>query len=252
MGKIFDQRLAKLYEAWEKSPAGIALDRLSSQLIIRLLNPQRGERILDIGCGSGNHLLLFYRLGLDVTGVDASPYMLDVARSRLGHKACLEIGRAEELPFEDNEFDIGTLINTLEFLDDPLAAIQEAGRVARDRVFLGVLNGLSPKCICRKCSALFTESIFKEARLFTIWGLRGFVKKTCGDVPMEWGSVVLVPSFLKRYGQGIEMAPSIQSYPFGVFLGLVFDLTYTLKTVNLKVTERLKEGAKSPIRRSGS
>ncbi len=251
MGKIFDQRRAKLYEAWEKSPAGIALDRLSSQLIIRLLKPQRGERILDIGCGSGNHLLLFYRLGLDVTGVDASPYMLEVARSRLGHRACLEVGKAEELPFEDNEFDIGTLINTLEFLDDPLAAIREVGRVTKDRVFLGVLNGLSLECIGRKCAGVFTDSIFREAQLFTLWELRGFVEKTCGNVPMQWGSVLVVPSFLKKYGGRIETSPLIQSYPFGAFLGLVFELSYTLKTVDLKVTERLKETAESPVRRSG-
>jgi len=119
MGHVFGPRVARLYEAWEKSAEGILVDRLSSQLILRLLRPGKGERILDIGCGTGNHVLLFYRLGFDVTGLDASPYMLDVARSRLGDKASLKIGRAEDLPFEDNEFDLATLIFTLEFLDDP-------------------------------------------------------------------------------------------------------------------------------------
>ena len=135
MGHIFDLKLAKLYEAWQKSPEGILLDRLSSDLIIRLVRPKRGERVLDIGCGTGNHLLLFYRLGLDVTGLDASPYMLDIAKSRLGNKASFKIGSAEDLPFEDNEFDITTLIITLEFLDNPLEALREAGRVTKNKVF---------------------------------------------------------------------------------------------------------------------
>ena len=136
MGRVFDSTFARLYEQWLNSPEGISLDRLSTELIMRLLQPKRGERVLDIGCGTGNHLLIFYRMGLDVTGLDASAYMLDIARSRLGHRASLELGRAEDLPFDDNEFDITTLILTLEFLDDPLAALQEAGRVTRDRIFV--------------------------------------------------------------------------------------------------------------------
>jgi len=247
MGHIFDQKLAKLYEGWEKSPEGVSLDRLSTQLIIRLLKPQRGERILDIGCGTGNHLLLFHRLGLDVTGTDASPYMLDIARSRLGSKASLKLGRAEDLPFEDNEFDVATLIYTLEFLDDSFAALREVGRVAKHRVFLGVLNGLSLGCIGNKCYALFHDTLFRQVRLFTLWGLKGTVKKALGNVPIEWRSVQLMPFLFRKYTERIEISSLVQSYPFGTFLGLAFKMTYTLKTKNLKVAERLKKRAESLI-----
>jgi len=247
MGNLFDLRLAKLYEAWQKSPEGILLDRLSSELIVRLLRPQKGERILDIGCGTGNHLLLFHRLGLDVTGLDASPYMLDIARSRLGNKASLKIGRAEDLPFEDNEFDLATLIITLEFLDDPLEALREAGRVAKNKVFVGVLNSLSFGCMSNKFYTLFHDSIFREAHLFTLWGLKGYGKKALGNVPMEWGSVQMMPFFFRNYTERIEMSSLVQSYPFGTFLGLAFKIIYTLKTENLKVTERLKKRAESLI-----
>ncbi len=245
MGHVFDIKLAKLYEIWQKSPEGIFLDRLSSELIVRLLRPQKGERILDIGCGTGNHLLLFYRLGLDVTGLDASPYMLDIARSRLGNKASLKIGRAEDLPFEDNEFDLATLIITLEFLDDPLAALQEVGRVTKNKIFVGVFNGLSFGCISKKFRALFFNSIFREAHLFTLWGLKGYVKKAYGNVPIEWGSTQMLPFFFRRYPERIEMSSLVQSCPFGAFLGLAFKMIYTLKTENLKVTERVKKGVES-------
>jgi ubiquinone/menaquinone biosynthesis C-methylase UbiE len=250
-GHIFDQKLAKLYEGWEKSPEGVSLDKLSTQLIIRLLKPQRGERILDIGCGTGNHLLLFHRLGLDVTGTDASPYMLDIARSRLGSKASLKLGRAEDLPFEDNEFDVATLIYTLEFLNDPFAALREVGRVAKHRVFLGVLNGLSLGCIGNKCYAVFHDTVFRQARLFTLWGLRSSVKKACGNVPMEWGTAQVMPFFLRKYSERIEMSPVVQSCPFGSFLGLAFEMAYTLRTGRLKLTERLKKEAESPAGTSG-
>ena len=245
MGHIFDIKLAKLYEAWQKSPEGILLDRLSSDLIVRLLRPQKGERILDIGCGTGNHLLLFYRLGLDVTGLDASPYMLDIARSRLGDKASLKIGRAEDLPFEDNEFDVATLIITLEFLDDPVEALREAGRVAKHRVFVGVLNSLSFGCMSKRFYTAFHDSIFSEARLFNLWGLKSCVKKAYGNVPIEWGSVQAMPFFLRNYIERVEMSSLVQSCPFGTFLGLVFKMIYTLRTESLRATEGLKKGVES-------
>jgi ubiquinone/menaquinone biosynthesis C-methylase UbiE len=247
MRHIFDVRLAKLYEAWQKSPEGILFDRLSSELIIRLIRPKKGERVLDIGCGAGNHLLLFYRLGLDVTGLDASPYMVDIAKSRLGNKATFKIGSAEDLPFEDNEFDITTLIITLEFLDDPLAALREAGRVTKNKVFIGTLNALSLGCVCKKMYSLFSHSIFRETHLFTLWGLKGYVKKAYGNVPMEWGSIQIMPFFLKKYTKQTEKLSVLQSYPFGTFLGLSSLMTYTLKTENLKVTQKLKKGAESLI-----
>ena len=247
MGHIFDVKAAMLYEAWQRSPEGLLFDRLSSELIVRLMRPQKGERVLDIGCGTGNHLLLFYRLGLDVTGLDASPYMVDIAKSRLGDKATFKIGSAEDLPFEDNEFDVTTLIITLEFLDNPLTALREAGRVTKNKVFIGVLNGLSLDCVCKKMYSLFSRSIFRETHLFTLWGLKRYVKKAYGNIPMEWGSTKVTPFFFKKYHSQIERSSCPQSNPFDGFLGLSATMTYTLKTDNLKVTEKMKKRAESLI-----
>lgn len=250
MGRVFDTGFARLYEEWLNSPEGIWLDRLNTELIMRLLQPKRGERVLDIGCGTGNHLLIFYRIGLDVTGLDASSYMLDIARSRLGHRASLELGRAEDLPFEDNEFDIATLILTLEFLDDPLAALQEAGRVTRDRIFVGVLNSLSVGCICKKLSALFQHSIFRGMHTFTLWELKGLVKRAYGEAPIKWGSVQMLPFLPKRHAEGIERSSLLQSYPYGTFLGLACTMTYSLKTSYISVIEKSKQEADSIARSS--
>jgi ubiquinone/menaquinone biosynthesis C-methylase UbiE len=250
MERIFDSRSARLYEEWLNSPEGVMLDRLSTELIMRLLQPKRGERVLDIGCGTGNHLLTFYRIGLDVTGLDASSYMVDIARSRLGHRASLEVGRAEDLPFEDNEFDITTLILTLEFLENPHAALVEAGRVTRDRIFVGVLNSLSLGCIRKKLSALFQHSIFRGMHTFTLWELKGLVKRAYGEAPIKWGSVQMLPFLPKRHAQGIEQSPLVQSYPYGTFLGLACTMAYTVTTSYIGITEKSKKGAESVARSS--
>jgi ubiquinone/menaquinone biosynthesis C-methylase UbiE len=247
MGHIFDVKLANLYEAWQNTSDGMVFDRLSSELTVHLIKPKKGERVLDIGCGTGNHLLLFYRLGLDVTGIDASPYMLDIAKSRLGNKSSFKLGSAEDLPFEDNEFDLTTLILTLEFLDHPLPALREAGRVTKNKVFIGVLNGLSLGCVWKKCCSLFSSSIFRKAHLFTLWGLRGYVKEAFGNVPMEWGSIQIMPFCFKTYSKKMEKLPSVQTYPFGTFLGLSATMTYTLKTDNLRLTKRLPRRRESLI-----
>ena len=112
-------------------------------LILDLAAPRAGERLLDIGCRSGDHLLLFHKKGCDVTGIDPSPLHLDLARQRLGQRAELREGRAEDLPFSDNEFDLVTLITSLEFTDDPGQAVAEAIRVCRGRLFIGVMNRFS-------------------------------------------------------------------------------------------------------------
>jgi len=250
MGHVFDKKLFELYEKWQRSPEGMLLDQLSTDLILRLLQPKRGERVLDIGCGTGNHLLLFYRIGLDVTGLDASPFMLDIARSRLGHKASLKAGSAEDLPFEDNEFDITTLIFTLEFLDNPLTVLQEAGRVTKDRIFLGTLNSLSLGCVLKRLSTLFKDSIFRKMHTFTLWDLTKLVRKAYGDVPVTWGSVPILPFLSRQHIGRIDKSPEVQSYPYGTFLGLACSMTYALTTRNLLVMEKTKKGAESIARSS--
>ncbi|MFW6148054.1 MAG: class I SAM-dependent methyltransferase [Thermodesulfobacteriota bacterium] len=245
MGYIFEKTLFTLYDAWQHSPQGMLLDQLSTELIMQLLEPKRGERVLDVGCGTGNHLLLFYRLGLDVTGLDASSYMLDIAQSRLGHRASLKGGRAEELPFEDNEFDITTLIFTLEFLDDPLAALREAGRVTRDRVFVGVLNSLSLGCMVNKIQALFHESIFRAIQPFTFWGVKSMLRKAYGDAPIKWGSVQAAPFFSRQYTEKGSPSSKVQTHPYGIFLGLACTMSYILKTSNLQLAEQSKRKADS-------
>ncbi|MCK4728185.1 MAG: class I SAM-dependent methyltransferase, partial [Desulfobacterales bacterium] len=172
MGYVFDFKAAREYDNWYQSPENRFIADLEDQLLLGLLGHVRGERVLDIGCGTGRHLLMFLEMGLDITGLDASPYMLDIAREKLGHRAELHQGLAEDLPFEDNSFDIATFITTLEFVDDVQKALQEACRVAKNRIFLGVLNRYAIKGIERRLRGIFSESIYNRARFFSVWEVK--------------------------------------------------------------------------------
>ena len=63
--------------------------------------------MLDIGCGTGRFLAQLAEVA-KAWGVDASPEMLEVARSRVG-SAGLKLGSAEELPFKDGWFERATM-----------------------------------------------------------------------------------------------------------------------------------------------
>ena len=90
----------------------------------------RGARVLDVGCGSGELLMLAAARGAEVSGIDAAEGMLAIARRRLPD-ADLRLGAMEELPWEDGRFDVVTAVNALQFAPDFVAALREAARVAR-------------------------------------------------------------------------------------------------------------------------
>jgi len=69
--------------------------------VVEWLNAQAGEYILDLGCGDGQLTQRIAATGANVVGVDASPEMVSAARSR---NVTADVGNAEALPFERNEF----------------------------------------------------------------------------------------------------------------------------------------------------
>ena len=86
--------------------------------------------VLDVGCGAGTFLHAAAGRGAEVSGLDASPALLAVARSQLPH-ADLVIGDLQVLPYGDATFDAVTSFTSYWFADDPVAALREAGRVAK-------------------------------------------------------------------------------------------------------------------------
>ena len=233
MGLIFDKKTAAVYEDWYQSAQGRAIDRAMERLIADLAEPIPGDRVLDIGCGTGNHLIIMSKLGLDVTGIDYSPYMIKAARKRLGHRCELKTAPAEDLPFEDNEFHTAFLIHTLEFLDDPLAALREAGRVAKNRVFAGVFNSLSLNGFIRKGQGYLGHALYGRIRLYNLWQLRFLMKQAFGDAAVTWGSIGSAPGFSGHGPLISEAPPSLKRSPFGTVLGMSVTMRYRFTTRRL-------------------
>jgi SAM-dependent methyltransferase len=96
---------------------------------IRCVGIAPGQRVLDIGCGTGVFLRLVAERGAMPSGLDASRALLEIARERLPH-ADLRVGEMEQLPYDDDTFDLVTGFNAFFFAADMVAALREAGRVA--------------------------------------------------------------------------------------------------------------------------
>ncbi len=91
----------------------------------RVIKPNGQKRVLDIGCGAGNMFHHLARYG-PVVGVDNNPKPLAVALDR-GYD--VREGEAENLPFEDDSFEVVALLDTVEHCDDDRAILQECYRV---------------------------------------------------------------------------------------------------------------------------
>jgi SAM-dependent methyltransferase len=97
---------------------------------IRRVGLEAGQRVLDVGCGSGVFLRLVADRGARVVGLDASEALIELARTRVP-ETDLRVGEMESLPYEDDSFDLVAGFNSFFFAADLVAALREAGRVAK-------------------------------------------------------------------------------------------------------------------------
>lgn len=94
-----------------------------------------GDKILDVGCGKGYLLYDFTKVvpGIDVTGLDISPYAIANAKEEI--KDRIRPGNATALPFPDKSFDLVFSLTTLHNLHnyDLDKALREVERVGRNK-----------------------------------------------------------------------------------------------------------------------
>jgi ubiquinone/menaquinone biosynthesis C-methylase UbiE len=121
-------KVAPRYDLLEAIPELLGLRRLRGSLLKRAAG-----RVLEIAAGTGKNLR-YYPRSCQLTAVDLSPRMLEVARKRadrLGLHIPFLVMDAEALAFPDQSFD--TVVSSLSVctFPDPVAALREMARVCR-------------------------------------------------------------------------------------------------------------------------
>ena len=95
---------------------------------------QKGSKILDLGCGTGELLkILEDRFPLsELTGIDLTEEMLAVAKQKLSDNVELLLGSATSLPFDSKSFDWVIMSNVIGHLSDKKTALKETHRVLKN------------------------------------------------------------------------------------------------------------------------
>lgn len=115
------------------------------------------KNILEIGCGTGRVSRIFALNDFNMTGVDVSKNMLDIALMKAKRENWNFNGflvDARKLPFKDNEFDIAYTVNVLHLIKDWKQVIKEALRCSKSNRF---------------CNVILERTIFSTAIMKNYW-----------------------------------------------------------------------------------
>lgn len=121
--KIYDETNTAYYSKYPK---------ISCKDVAERLKNTEFQTMLDVGCGTGYLIdILQKQRAADYHGLDLSPEMLKVAKSKLSDSVVLTEGYSDKLPYEDNIFDVVTCIQSFHHYPKPEKAMAEAYRVLK-------------------------------------------------------------------------------------------------------------------------
>jgi len=177
--RVFEEQ-APTYEPWYHTRRGRKADRAERALFERLLArfPQ-ARSVIEIGCGTGHFARWFASRLSFVVGLDRAPAMLAEFR-KASPKIPIILGDAHRLPIRDGSVDLSALVVSLEFMDDPPAALAEAIRVATQGALLIVLNRWSCGGISRTIGPQRRRRILSQARDYSLRSLKRMAIKAAG------------------------------------------------------------------------
>ncbi len=156
-----------------------------------------GERLLDVGCGTGALIehLSNNRGSLRLFGVDPVSGMLAIARRKVPTSVALCQGWAEQLPFPSASFDAVVSCNVFHYLMDPTLALREMERVLRPGGTLLVTDWCDDYVACRLCGLYLRVFHRSQVRIYRsqtcIQMIRGAKFETVGlaryKISWLWG-----------------------------------------------------------------
>lgn len=120
---------------------------------------KKGTRFLDLGCGGGGSSILANERGAQVSGLDAAEALIAIARDRVPEGE-FRVGDLEELPYDNNSFDVAFASMSIMFAANPSIALREMGRVTASggQVTVGIW-GKSEDCEYRHILKAVADSL---------------------------------------------------------------------------------------------
>ena len=119
-----------------------------------------GQRVLDLGCGTGNAALLAARLGASVTGIDPSQRLREAAQRRLadqGFRIDVRPGIGSAIDADAASFDVVVAVFSVIFDPEPAKAAQEMLRVTRPGGCIALSSWVPAGALLELASLLYEE-----------------------------------------------------------------------------------------------
>jgi len=182
----------------------------AGETLVEAAGVEPGMDVLDVGCGSGNATIPAAKLGARVTGLDASPGLIDVAREK-GADAMVEVdwivGDAQSMPFEDASFDRVMSIFGHMFAPDHAATAGELKRVCRPGGRIAIAcwtpEGTIGQMFMRMSA--FAPPPPEGFQPPVLWGVEDHVRELFGDgVEFERHDVEWVDESAESYARFME------------------------------------------------
>ena len=216
----------------------------AAQLVVQRAGIEGGQTVLDLGTGTGNAALLAARAGANVTAVDPSPRLLEVARRRVG-EGTFEVARAEELPFVDDSFDRVLSLFAVIFSEDPEKAASEIVRVTRGKALITAWEPVGPVNDAFGILGNATREAAKRRPRTFEWGNPDNVKGLFGDIGVERATITFEAPSAEAFLQRFE-----SRHPAGMMFKDVLTRAGTYDDVRIRAKQALGDDA--PLRVTSS
>jgi len=172
---------------------GLGVNGANSRMIVEMAKIKLGDKILDVGCGTGDLTLTaknYAGASGSAYGIDASPEGIDLARKkaeRMGLEAVFEVGLIEDIPYPDATFDVVISRLVIHHLPDELKrrGFSQIFRVLKPggRVFLADFRPPTNPILAHVASALVGHRMMMQSNMESISPMlrkAGFVNVASG------------------------------------------------------------------------
>lgn len=220
---VFDSE-AKSYDSWYDSKLGAFVDKVETNLALGLFKPEKGSKILDIGCGTGNFSIKLEKMGFKVVGIDISGEMLEAARKKARAEG-LEIEFYEmdiySMKFQDEAFDGAISMAAFEFIKEPEKAAAEIFRVVKKggQILIGTINRDSSWGRLYQAEYFKENTVFKYADFKGLEDLKALKKENIRDA----GECLFIPPDEKEENINLDRESELSAKERGGFICVLWE-----------------------------